>query len=224
MIDLHSHLLHGLDDGPDRIEETLEIIRHLSSFGFTELVPAPHKFHILFNPSSAQVAQKISEIKRSIVKRFTFEYFCNVPLIKQLDNHHEICVTSDGMKVILVEFPVVVLKKEDVEKSLFLLNSAGFAPLIAHVERYGKDDIFWSDVKKKYKVFIQGGVKAFAKPFYDNSRRQLIRLMDAGIIDNLATDIHSSSQLLKVEKAINFIVKEYRVDFRRFFTDSFGRD
>jgi len=221
MIDLHSHLLFGLDDGPDRADESLEIVRHLSSFGFTELVPSPHKFHLLFNPTPFQVIEKINQLKRSIIKRFTFEYFCNVSLIKQLDNYYEICETPDGMKVIMIEFPAMVLRKEVVENSLFLLNSAGIAPLIAHIERYGKNDDFWSEMKKKHRVFLQGGIKALSKPFYDNSRKQLIRLMETGIIDNLGTDIHKSSQLIKVEKGINFLMKEYKKEFRAFFTDSF---
>ena len=221
MIDIHSHLLHNLDDGPDRIEESLEIIRHLSSFGFTELIPTPHKFHMFFNPSSAQVIEKIREIKRSIIKRFSFEYYCNVPMIKQLNDLHEICTTSDGMKVIMIGFSTIMLRKNNVVENLYLLNSAGFAPLVAHIERYGKNDLFWSEIKKKYKVFLQGGIKALAKPFYDNSGKQLVRLIENGIIDNLATDIHRVAQLPKVEKAVNFLIREYRNEYRNFFVDSF---
>ncbi len=221
MIDLHSHIIYGLDDGPDTPEESLEIIRHLSSFGFTELVPTPHKFHMLFNPSPSQVMEKIKHLKRSIIKRFSFEYSCNIPLIKEMSNTYNIGLTSDGMQVILIEFPMMITRKGDVEKSIFELNSAGFAPLIAHIERYGKNDIFWSELKKKYKVYLQGGMRALAKPFYDSSRKQIIRMIESGLIDNLATDIHRASQLGKIEKAISFIFKEYKESTEKFFADSF---
>jgi protein-tyrosine phosphatase len=220
MIDIHSHLLYGLDDGPESIEETFEIIRHLSSFGFTELIPTPHKFHLLFNPTPAQVAVKIQEIKRSIIKRFSFEYFCNIPQIKDAGDHYEISLTSDDKKVILIEFPAMV-RKESVESKISALNQIGFVPIIAHIERYGKSDQFWLELKNRYRIYLQGGLKAFAKPFYDNSRKQLIRMINSGLIENLATDIHSASQLPKVEKAIDFIMKEYRGEYKRFFVDSF---
>ncbi len=221
MIDIHSHLLHGIDDGPDNIDDSLEIIRHLSSFGFTQLIPTPHKFHILFDPTPAEVNAKVMELKRSIIKRFSFEYFCNVPQIKKVEDHYELSVIKDGKKVILVEFPAMVLRKDFVEDKISALNQAGFVPLIAHIERYGKSDEFWAELKGKYQLYLQGGIKAFARPFYDNSKKQLMRMIRAGLIDNLATDIHSVSQLPKVEKAIDFIMKEYRGEYKKFFADSF---
>jgi len=221
MIDLHSHLLFGLDDGPESVDESLEIIKYLSSFGFTELVPTPHKFHSLFNPGSAEVAEKIYDLKRSIVKRFSFEYNCIVNSIKELTDHHEICRTSDGSKVILVEYASGIVRRSDIEKSVQSLNNAGFVPLMAHIERYFKKDEFWIELKKKYKVFYQGSIRTLAKPNFNIKKKQLVRLMNSDMIDNLATDIHKASQLVKIEKGLDFIHKVFRNYEKNLFTDKF---
>lgn len=222
MIDLHSHLLFGLDDGPESPAESYEIIKHLSSFGFTELVPTPHKFHLLFNPTAGEVIEKISSLKRSIVKRFTFEYMCKVDDILGLENHYEIGLTDKNEKIILIEFASSVISKELIFKKLFKLNSAGIVPLIAHVERYRKSDDFWIECRKKHRVFFQGCIKTLAKPSYDGRKKQLIRLFDIDLIDNMATDIHRAKHLPKVEKGLDFIMKKFGSQSRKFFVDTFS--
>lgn len=221
MIDLHSHLLYGLDDGPDSPEDSFEIIRHLSSFGFTELVPTPHKFHMLFNPSPGDVVEKINNLKRSIIRRFTFEYMSKVDSILNLKDKHEISVTKNGEKVILVEFPSSVTSKEEIRKSLFKLNGAGIVPLIAHVERYRKSDEFWISIKNSYKVLFQGCIRTLSKASYDGRKKQIVRFLEEGLIDNMATDIHKVAQLSKVEKGLDFIVRKFNNDRSRLFADEF---
>ena len=142
MIDLHSHLLPGLDDGPEEISETLEIIKEMSFLGYIEIVPTPHKFHTLFNPDPNIVMGRISALGKTMVRRFSFEYMCNIPKIKELSDHREFSRTKNGYKIIMVEFSPFVGKKE-IENSVFSLNAGGFIPLLAHIERYLKDDEFW---------------------------------------------------------------------------------
>ena len=221
MIDLHSHLLFGLDDGPESPIESYEIIKHLSSFGFTELVPTPHKFHMLFNPTAGEVIEKINSLKRSIIKRFTFEYMCKVDSILSLENHHEIGFTSKKEKIILIEFASSVTSKEEIFKKLFALNSAGIVPLIAHIERYRKSDDFWIECKRRYRTLFQGCIKTLAKPSYDGRKKQLVRLFDIDLIDNMATDIHKATQLSKVEKGLDFIIKKFGSQSQKFFVDTF---
>lgn len=219
MIDLHSHLLFGLDDGPDGIDESLEIIKHLSSFGFLELIPTPHKFHKLFNPGAGDVAGKIDEIKKSIIKRFSFEYNCIVSSIKELENHHEICTTADGNKVILIEFASGIVRRSEIEKSVQSLNAAGFVPLLAHIERYFKKDEFWIALKQRSRVFYQGSIGVFSKSSFNIKKRQLLRLMEMDLIDNLSTDIHRVTQLVKIEKGLDFIHKTFKNYEKDLFTD-----
>jgi len=222
MIDLHSHLLYGLDDGPETPEDSYEIIRHMSSFGFTELVPTPHKFHMLFDPSPGDVVEKISSLKRSIIKRFTFEYMSKAELIIGLENKHEIGMTEKGEKIVLVEFPSSVTSKDEIKKCIFKLNAASIVPLIAHIERYRKSDNFWKECRSSCKVLLQGCIKTLAKPSYDRRKKQIVRLLDENMIDNMASDIHKVSQLSKVEKGLDFINKNFGEKVRRLFSDEFS--
>ena len=220
MIDLHSHLLPGLDDGPEEISETLEIIKEMSSLGYIEIVPTPHKFHTLFNPLPETVAQRIETLKKTMVRRFSFEYVCNIPKIKELSDHREFSRTKNGYKIIMVEFSPFVGKKE-IENSVFSLNAGGFIPLLAHIERYLKDDEFWLELKKKYKVFFQSSVRTLAKASFHIKKKQVIRFLEKEIIDNLGTDLHRASQLESVDKGLTFLKNNFSGYGKDLFSDKF---
>ncbi len=220
MIDLHSHLLPGLDDGPEEVSETLEIIKEMSSFGYIEIIPTPHKFHTLYNPDPNIVMGRIAALKKTMVRRFSFEYMCNILKIKELSDHREFSRTSNGYKVIMVEFSPFVGKSE-IENSVFSLNAGGFIPLLAHIERYLKDDEFWLDLRKKYKVFFQSSVRTLAKPSFHIKKKQVIRFLEKGLIDNLGTDLHRATQLEKVEKGLTFFRNNFSGLGKDLFSDKF---
>ena len=220
MIDLHSHLLPGLDDGPEEISETLEIIKGMSSFGYIEIVPTPHKFHALFNPDPNIVMGRISALGKTMVRRFSFEYMCNIQKIKALSDHREFSRTKNGYKIIMVEFPPFVSKKE-IETSVFSLNAGGFIPLLAHIERYLKDDEFWLELKKKNKVFFQSSVRTLAKASFHIKKKQVIRFLEKEIIDNLGTDLHRASQLESVDKGLTFLKNNFSGYGKDLFSDKF---
>ena len=220
MIDLHSHLLPGLDDGPEEISETLEIIKEMSSLGYIEIVPTPHKFHALFNPDPNIVMGRISALNKTMVRRFSFEYMCNIPKIKAFSDHREFSRTKNGYKIIMVEFSPFVGKKE-IETSVFSLNAGGFIPLLAHIERYLKDDEFWLELKKKYKVFFQSSVRTLAKASFHIKKKQVIRFLEKEIIDNLGTDLHRASQLESVDKGLTFLKNNFSGYGKDLFSDKF---
>ena len=220
MIDLHSHLLPGLDDGPEEVSETLEIIKEMSSLGYIEIIPTPHKFHALYNPDPNIVMGRISAIGKTMVRHFSFEYMCNIPKIKELSDHREFSRTKNGYKIIMVEFSPFVGKKE-IEASVFSLNAGGFIPLLAHIERYLKDDEFWLELKKKYKVFFQSSVRTLAKASFHIKKKQVIRFLEKEIIDNLGTDLHRASQLESVDKGLTFLKNNFSGYGKDLFSDKF---
>ena len=192
----------------------------MSSFGYIEIVPTPHKFHALFNPDPNIVMGRISAIGKTMVRRFSFEYMCNIPKIKELSDHREFSRTKNGYKIIMVEFSPFVGKSE-IEKSVFSLNASGFIPLLAHIERYLKDDEFWLELKKKYKVFFQSSVRTLAKASFHIKKKQVIRFLEKEIIDNLGTDLHRASQLESVDKGLTFLKNNFSGYGKDLFSDKF---
>ncbi len=224
MIDLHSHVLPNIDDGPKTSEESLECIQGLEHLGFTEIVPTPHRYHIFYNPQEEDVRKSVAELESPLIKRFSFEYTYNEGIIKKTENLHELYVFPKNRRVILVEFHPFRAGKKDIEKAVFSLNAMNVHPLLAHIERYGHSDEFWENLRQKYKVFLQIGLKSFSSSIFNSSRRQIMRLLEKGIVDNAATDIHNIKQLSNVEKALKTISEKFPDRKSRLFSFSCFED
>ncbi len=218
MIDIHSHLLHQLDDGPDSIDESRECLRILESLGFGEIIPTPHRFHMLYNPTPEDAADRIAEIRSPLIRRFSFEYLYSAEITETRGDLYELATTPSGWKVILLEFLPLMVRRNDVEQAVFALNMKGIAPLIAHIERYGLSDEFWGDLKKRYAVFYQISLKTLSARFFDAKRNQIIRLLDAGLIDNAATDLHRLAKIEQIEQGLSFLHKKYASQMERLFS------
>ncbi len=222
MIDLHSHILHSVDDGSGSLEESHALVKELSLLGFLELIPTPHRHHLFYNVQPAEAAARIAELASSMVNRFSFEYMYHAGSLEDLPDLHELAQMASGWRVALIEFLPVMSRKADVEKAVYQLNVAGIAPLIAHIERYALPDEFWLELKSRYKVFYQICVRTLSRRFFDAKRNQVLRFLDFDIVDNAATDIHKIDQIRETEQGINYLVKHVPETWKNLFSLGFA--
>ena len=138
--DIHSHLLPGIDDGVKTIEESIEVIKHLSSLGFTKLVTTPHIMSDYYKNTPKIIKEKLEEVRAAVAKEgipisieaaaeyYLDEYFYNLVL-----DGKELMTFGDNYVLFETSFTVEPLILKDV---IFYLNSAGYKPVYAHPERY----------------------------------------------------------------------------------------
>ncbi len=138
MIDIHNHILPGIDDGSKTLEESLEMINIAKSRGTKKMIVTPH----LFNPRIGyvdvdDVKGAFSDLKQSNKTEVELflgsEIFCTDLFLDQIDQKQ--FITINDTDYILVEFPfdsdtddIVVWTKEIIRH--------GYHPIIAHPERY----------------------------------------------------------------------------------------
>jgi tyrosine-protein phosphatase YwqE len=68
-IDIHSHLLPGIDDGASDIENSIEFILKLRSFGIKNLITTPHVLGNIYPNSSITIKEKLKEVQKELIKR-----------------------------------------------------------------------------------------------------------------------------------------------------------
>lgn len=141
MIDIHSHVLYGIDDGSKTIEESISLLKRMKELGINVVVATPHYIpgtsYVADNPSkSYRLGQIKDELKKQNIDIDLF--LGNEVFIDR--NIHEFMkegniATLHGSKYILVEFPrnTEILELFDI---LFKLRSRGYVIIIAHPERY----------------------------------------------------------------------------------------
>lgn len=136
MIDIHCHILPGLDDGSKTLEESLKMLEIAASSGSTDIVASPHaNSEFPFRPELIQA--RIIELRKEIKDRIRIHSGCDFHL-----SYHNIedalrypaKYTINNECYLLVEFSEIAIlhKARDVFRRLF---SAGIVPIVTHPER-----------------------------------------------------------------------------------------
>jgi protein-tyrosine phosphatase len=136
MIDIHHHLLFGLDDGPSDIEISLAMAEMSMQNGVTHIVCTPHSSeHYKFDPASN--LERLQKIRQRLGDRIQLALGCDFHLM--YDNiedaiAHPARYSINGKQYLLVEFPEHSIS-QNMKEIFFRLSMAGLTSIITHPER-----------------------------------------------------------------------------------------
>jgi protein-tyrosine phosphatase len=145
VIDLHAHILPGLDDGPQDWEEALAMARAAAADGLTGMVATPHLFeHRGVYQGEMNGPERILPVVREFRERLAeagiaLDIYpgCEAPLFVELPKFLEdslILTINDGKRYLCLELPDTVIPPAT-EDFIFYLLTAGVTPIITHPER-----------------------------------------------------------------------------------------
>jgi protein-tyrosine phosphatase len=136
MIDIHSHILPGLDDGAKSLQESVAMLRIAARSGTTDIVATPHS-NLEYSFDPAEVTRKIAELAAAAGPEPRIHRGCDFHL--SYENIQRAVAeparfTINGRRYLLVEFPDLLIFKTSGEIFDMLLAS-GIIPIITHPER-----------------------------------------------------------------------------------------
>jgi protein-tyrosine phosphatase len=142
VIDLHCHLLHGIDDGPNTLEQSLELCGIAVADGITHSIVTPHIHPGRWENTRASVHRSCKDLQQALDKNdipLRLGFAAEVRLTESIPDqiaHNEIPFFGevDGYRVLLLEFPHGQIIPGSQKLARWLLDR-GIRPLIAHPER-----------------------------------------------------------------------------------------
>lgn len=196
MIDLHSHILPGVDDGAKTLSESLEMVEAAAAMGFQLIVATPH-LNDSHQPEYYEQVQNIfSEVKTLAIARnirlisgFEVRLTPNLPLRLQAGEQ----LTLGDSRALLVDLPIIQWPYYT-ESILFELQTAGFLPVLAHPERYPeiqKNPELGLRLSQRG-VALQVTIGSFSGAFGGSAKRAGEQLLALGAVHLAATDAHST--------------------------------
>ncbi len=201
MIDLHCHILPGIDDGPEDIERSLEMLRLATVNGITHAVVTPHihpgrydnqreNITKIFNNLCSRVRKEKIHIKLGMAAEVRID-----PLILGMIEHDHIPFIGelDGKNILLVEMPHSHIPT-GADKFIQWLLDKDIIPMIAHPERN-------KEVMRNYdrlspfiemQCLMQITASSVAGGFGHEAYKIAATMLEAGIVDILASDAHNT--------------------------------
>jgi protein-tyrosine phosphatase len=161
MIDLHCHLLAGLDDGPRDLEESLAMARLAVKGGVHTVVATPHWHPALWPNGRRTILEAVKDLEEALRREgIPLEVRPGCELVLDADladglGRGSLLTLNDTGRWVLLELPGEILPQR-LEDFFWDLSSRGYGIILAHVERH---PAVASDPERLYQ-WVQMGVRA----------------------------------------------------------------
>jgi tyrosine-protein phosphatase YwqE len=198
-VDVHSHLVPGVDDGARTVDDTLDAVRRMTKVGIRKILTTPHLAGSLTqDPESLEnrlraVSEAFAEAAVAVGQHFPqvefmhgHEVMIDVPDPDLSDSR----VRLAGTSFVLVEWPRLHLPPRTVPV-LERILSQGHRPIIAHPERYGGMDLETAAQWRSMGAYLQVNYGSFVGRYGREPRMLAMRLIRRGWVDYLASDFHA---------------------------------
>jgi protein-tyrosine phosphatase len=197
MIDLHAHVLPGVDDGPCDDRAALDLLRDLEAEGVTEVVATPHTLDGRFDVSRARMLEGVGRLQeRAIEAGLGIQIHPGAEVMVQADlpeilRRGEVSTLADTGRYLLVETSFQVVPPE-IDRLFFELQLEGVVPVLAHPERtlpvQKHPDRLIPLIEAG--ILVQLDASSLTGHFGREARRAAILLLDRGLAHLVASDAH----------------------------------
>ncbi len=219
-IDMHSHILPGMDDGSRSIGQTLRMLEIAVSEGITAMIATPHNMPGKGCPPGSVVRRKVEELRRTVEQENIpmeiaagTEYYYREEVLDILEDGD--CVTLGNSDCVLVEFEPMA-ERTYIRNALRNILGLGYTPVIAHVERYAKlmeDASVLYDMRKNG-ILVQVNAMSVTGDNGRQAKKDVRGLLKKGLVDFVATDAHSDGRRAPfMEKCAETLYKKYGAEY-----------
>lgn len=225
MIDLHCHILPGIDDGSKNRAMSLEMLKEQKKQRVQAIAFTPH-----FNFSRIDVDEFI-EVRQQSYERLMsvpevselgikFKLGCEIYFSTKLNDTELEPLCYEGTNYILIELPTDQ-RPYGLKHTLVEILNRGFQPVLAHVERY---PYFTEDPIQLFDFIEQGCVAQINAGAILEGDKAALRYIKWGMAQLICTDAHNmKTRRPNLKEAYSFVKKKYGEDYVDWF-DKNARD
>ncbi len=200
-VDIHSHLLPGIDDGAKDIDDSVAMISRFEAFGFRKLITTPHIMPEFYPNTPEIITSKLAELQQvlrekelSIELDAAAEYYLDDYLMDTLSEGKPLLVFGENYLLFETSF---LNEPATLREFVFRAQSSGYQPVMAHPERYaylfGNDEMI--EELRDRGVLFQLNTNSLLG-FYPKPVQSLAhKLVKKKFVDFLGSDCHNMVQL-----------------------------
>ena len=228
MIDLHCHILHGIDDGAQTIEDSLHMARQAVHEGIHTIVATPHHQNGKYVNEKNEIVDLVSALNNQLLQENILltilpgqESRIYGDIIRDY-RAGKILTLNHTNKYIFVELPSSQVP-QFTERLLYDIQSQGLTPIIVHPERNSRlieePDILYNLVNKG--VMTQITASSLTGRFGKKIKKFSIDLIEENLTHMIASDAHNvSGRNFHMQEASEFIASEYGLDMLYMFYEN----
>ncbi|MGN7387439.1 tyrosine-protein phosphatase [Sporosarcina sp. SAFN-015] len=219
MIDMHCHVLFGVDDGPKTIEDTIRIVEKAVKEGITDMIATPHAFSPHYHVPKKEIEGQIRLLTDSLRAG---KYPIKLHTGQEVRLHENViekiiegeAMTLAGSRYLLLELPSqsIPLYIERVIQSMLEYNTI---PIIAHPERNSAIAQKPARLERLIRLgaFAQVNAGSLSGHFGKRVQRLSIQLVEANLIHTYGSDVHDTkARPLLFNEGLRYLEKKKKHD------------
>lgn len=206
LVDIHSHLLPGLDDGVKTLEESLDIIERFVALGYNKLITTPHVISDSYRNTPESILAKCNALNDYLKTRnitieieAAAEYYLDEDLVRKISADEKLLTFGRNYLLFETNFMTEPL---NLKEFIFLASTKGYKLVLAHPERY----LFLQNDFNKAEDLINRGVlfqlnsSSFTGHYSKEAQRTAQKLVDRGWVHFLGSDCHMQQHVTLLQQ------------------------
>jgi tyrosine-protein phosphatase YwqE len=205
-VDIHSHVLPGIDDGAKDLEDAIALIEKMAAFGIKNFITTPHILGEIYPNTPNIIKNKLQEVQEELLKRNLTDITITAAAEYMLDEQftailekEDILTLKDNLVLVEMSYFSPPINLYD---TLFQLQLKGYKPILAHPERY---NTYHNNFKEYYKLkragcLFQLNLLALTEHYGKQVQKITEKLLKENMYDFVGTDTHHQQHLETLQK------------------------
>jgi len=204
--DMHSHLIPGIDDGSQSLEESVALVRRLEGYGLKKLIITPHVMTEFYKNTPEIISSGLQTLKAELLKEniaieldVAAEYYLDEIFLEKVTSGQPLMTFGNNHVLVETGF---MSKPSMLLESFFQLEMAGYQPVFAHPERYLylHQDLALLESLSDRNISFQLNLLSITGYYSKPVKKFAEKLIDEGLIKLVGTDCHNERYLNFMER------------------------
>ncbi|WP_405415751.1 tyrosine-protein phosphatase [Maribacter sp. Asnod1-A12] len=205
-IDIHNHILPGIDDGAKTVDDSIELIKGFSEFGVTDFICTPHIMENYYPNTPITINSSLSLLKNALKMNNLGHVRIDIAAEHMIDSGFEKILEDNQFMPLAKNYLLIEMSylqaSINFDSATQKIKSSGLFPIFAHPERYAylhKNLKTYPEYKDEGLLF-QMNILSLSEYYGKEVKQTALWLLKNNLIDFIASDIHKISQLNSLKK------------------------
>ncbi len=205
-IDIHNHILPGIDDGAKNVDESIALIKAFSEFGVHNFIATPHIMGNYYPNTAETIHGAQALLKKSLLSNNLrhiridagAEHMIDDKFETLLENNEVMALPNDHLLIEMSYLQPAI----NFDEAIIALATKHFRPILAHPERYNFLSVHSSKFMeyKKKGILFQLNMLSLSEFYGKEVQKKALKLLNEGLLDFVASDVHTIDQLNMIKK------------------------
>lgn len=193
MVDMHSHVLPGIDDGAQNPQESIVLIRKMMELGISKIIATPHIMADYYKNTAETIGNALTILKAELKKenidievQAAAEHYFDETFEKRIDDH-KLMIMGDNYVLFELSF---ISMPPNLIPVIQKMKDLGYKPILAHPERYSYMDLEQLRGIREWGCALQLNTISLTGYYGREAKKMAEALVDNLLIDFISSDMH----------------------------------